>query len=226
AFTIPNDSEAASIVALARDLGINLIDTAPAYGNSEERLGKLLKGQRQDWIICSKAGEEFDAGESHHDFSPAHLRRSVERSLRRLNTDYIDILLLHSDGQDREIVEAGALHTLADLKREGLIRATGMSSKTVEGGLLAAQHSDCMMLTYNLQQREEAAVIDYCREQGKGVLLKKILASGHIASSGDAGSLQQSMDFVLGYPGVSSAIVGTINPKHLRENVEAASRPA
>src|SRR5690606_5749350 len=58
-FRIPDDAEAASIIALARDLGINLIDTAPAYGNSEERLGKLLKGQREDWIICSKAGEEF-----------------------------------------------------------------------------------------------------------------------------------------------------------------------
>lgn len=225
-FRIPDDAEAANIVALAQDLGINLIDTAPAYGNSEERLGKLLKGQRQDWVICSKAGEEFVDGESSHDFSPQHLRRSIERSLQRLNTDYIDIVLLHSDGNDQQIVDSGALETLIRLKEEGLIRAMGMSSKTVAGGLAAAAVSDCMMVTYNLNEQDERAVIDYCRENNKGILLKKVLASGHIAVSQETAEkkspLQQSMDFVFAHPGVSSAIIGTINPKHLRENVAAA----
>lgn len=221
-FRIPDDREAADIIALARDLGINLIDTAPAYGNSEERLGKLLKGQRQEWVICSKAGEEFENGQSSHDFSAKHLRFSVKRSLRRLNTDYIDILLLHSDGQDQKIVDGGALETLARLKEEGLVRAIGMSSKTVEGGLAAAALSDCMMVTYNLNEQAEKAVIDYCHEHNKGVLLKKVLASGHIAAGDNKSALQQSMDFVFAHPGVTSAIIGTINPKHLRENVEAA----
>lgn len=221
-FTIPDDREASSIIALARDLGINLIDTAPAYGSSEERLGKLLKGQREQWIICDKAGEEFDNGQSNHNFSAKHLRHSVERSLRRLNTDYLDIVLLHSDGHDKAIVEQGALETMAQLKKEGLVRAIGMSSKTVEGGLLAAQHSDCMMVTLNLNEQAESAVIDYCRENNKGVLLKKILASGHIAAGNRQEASKTSVEFVLGYPGVTSAIVGTINPLHLRENAAAA----
>ncbi|MCW8195763.1 aldo/keto reductase [Proteobacteria bacterium 005FR1] len=221
-FTIPDDREAASIIALAHDLGINLIDTAPAYGNSEERLGKLLKGQRDKWIICDKAGEEFENGQSSHDFSARHLRHSVERSLRRLDTDYLDVVLLHSDGRDKEIVEQGALDTLAQLKKEGLIRAIGMSSKTIEGGLLAAQYSDCMMVTFNLNEQAESAVIDYCRENNKGVLLKKILASGHIAADNQQNTLEKSVEFVLSYPGVTSAIVGTINPVHLAENVTAA----
>ncbi|MEX1033922.1 MAG: aldo/keto reductase [Cellvibrionaceae bacterium] len=222
AFAIPDDEAASSIIALAKDLGVNLIDTAPAYGNSEERLGKLLKGQRQDWIICSKAGEEFTDGQSIHDFSAKHLRHSVERSLQRLNTDYIDILLLHSDGRDREIVKDGGLEALAQLKAEGLIRAFGMSSKTVEGGLLAAQHSDCMMVTYNLNEQAEEPIIDFCRQHNKGVLLKKILASGHITAGNQNDALRKSMDFVFSHAGVTSAIVGTINPKHLRENVAAA----
>jgi aryl-alcohol dehydrogenase-like predicted oxidoreductase len=220
-FSIPDDREAASIIALARELGINLIDTAPAYGNSEERLGKLLKGQRDRWIICDKAGEEFDNSHSSHEFSAKHLRHSVERSLRRLNTDYLDIVLLHSDGRDKEIVEQGALETMAQLKKEGLIRAIGMSSKTVEGGLLAARYSDCMMVTFNLNEQAESAVVEYCRENNKGVLLKKILASGHIAADSREDALKRSVEFVLGYPGVTSAIVGTINPVHLRENVAA-----
>ncbi len=53
-FRIPDDDEARMLLKLARDLGINLIDTAPAYGRSEERLGPLLRGQRQDWVIVSK----------------------------------------------------------------------------------------------------------------------------------------------------------------------------
>lgn len=223
-FDIPDDQAAGSIIGLAKDLGINLIDTAPAYGNSEERLGKLLKGQRQDWVICDKAGEEFSHGKSTHDFSPRHLRYSIERSLRRLATDYIDIVLLHSDGNDQAIVEQGGLETLARLKSEGLIRAFGMSSKTVKGGLLAAEQSDCMMLTYNLNHRHEAPIIDYCHQHNKGVLLKKVLASGHIAANSREDALNKSMQFVFSQPGVASAIVGTINPEHLRENVKAARR--
>jgi hypothetical protein len=81
-FHHPGDDEARLLLAQARELGINLIDTAPAYGRSEERLGPLLRGQRDEWVIVSKVGEEFDDGQSHFDFSAAHTRRSVERSLR------------------------------------------------------------------------------------------------------------------------------------------------
>ena len=71
-FTIPGDEEARLLLAQARELGINLIDTAPAYGRSEERLGPLLRGQRDEWVIVSKVGEEFEEGLSHFDFSAAH----------------------------------------------------------------------------------------------------------------------------------------------------------
>ena len=94
-FTIPDDRAATALLDQARELDINLIDTAPAYGNSEQRLGKLLKGQRANWVICSKVGEEFENGQSRFDFSPEHTRASVIRSLRRLNTDVIDMVLVH-----------------------------------------------------------------------------------------------------------------------------------
>ncbi len=222
-FTIPDDRQAANLLAQARDLGINLIDTAPAYGNSEQRLGKLLQGQRDRWIICSKVGEEFENGASRFDFSPEHTRTSVERSLARLNTDIIDMVLVHSDGNDLHIIEnCGTLETLSALKSEGKILAFGMSTKTVAGGLLAAEHSDGVMVTWNLQHDEEVPVIDYCQQNNKGVLIKKALASGHAAVPTVEDPVQKSFQMIFAHAGVSSAIVGTINPKHLKENVEKA----
>lgn len=223
-FTIPDDQEAAKLIALARDLGMNLIDTAPAYGTSEERLGKLLKGQRSDWVICSKVGEEFEGGQSSFNFTPEHTRFSVERSLQRLNTDMVDIVLVHSDGNDETIIrDYGTLDALADLKAEGKIRAFGMSTKTLSGGLLAAERSDGVMITWNLQYREEAPIADYCRKHNKGLFIKKALASGHTALGDDSDPVQKSFEMIFGNPGVSSAIVGTINPQHLRENVAKAA---
>ncbi|UTA48176.1 aldo/keto reductase [Simiduia sp. 21SJ11W-1] len=224
-FELPSDAEALALINLARELGVNLIDTAPAYGTSETRLGHLLKGQRQQWVICSKVGEEFSNGESHFDFSAAHTRHSIERSLQRLNTDVIDIVLVHSNGDDLHIIEQeGALEQLAELKREGKIRAFGMSTKTVEGGLKAAQIADGVMVTYNLNEQAERPVIDYCHSHQKGVFIKKALASGHLCNGQSADPVQASMDFVLQTAGVTSAIVGTINPQHLRDNLARANK--
>ena len=223
-FKIPDDETALALLNLARSLGINLLDTAPAYGTSEERLGKLLKGQRKDWVICSKVGEEFINGDSHFDFSPEHIRFSIERSLKRLNTDYIDMVLVHSSGDDVNIIQQyGCLEVLDDLKKEGLIRATGMSTKTVDGGILALQQSDMAMVTYNLNEQDEKPVLDYAAEHDKGILIKKALASGHVCLDGED-PVEQSMKLVYGHPAVSSAIIGTINPKHLRDNVETCAR--
>lgn len=222
-FSLPDDDSARALLALAQSLGINLIDTAPAYGSSEERLGYLLAQgkQRKHWIICSKAGEEFERGQSHYNFRPEHIRASVERSLKRLRTDYLDIVLIHSDGNDVDIINHfGALDVLNDLKQQGLIRASGMSTKTVEGGLLAARLSDVVMATLNLDYRDELPVIDFCAQHHKAVLIKKAFGSGHLF--GGTNALQETMDLCLNTNGVTSIIAGTINPAHLRDNVTAA----
>ena len=223
-FTIPDDHEAQMLLKLARDLGINLIDTAPAYGRSEERLGPLLRGQRQDWVIVSKVGEEFEAGQSRHDFSAAHTRLSVERSLQRLETDFIDLVLVHSDGNDLEILNHCEVYqTLAELKHEGKIRGFGFSGKTVEGGLLALAEGDCAMVTYNINERAEKPVIDYAAAHHKGILIKKALASGHVCLSPGVDPVQASFELLFEHPGVTGAIVGTINPLHLAHNVATAA---
>ncbi|WP_043308463.1 aldo/keto reductase [Pseudomonas sp. ML96] len=222
-FTIPDDAAARALLQQARELGINLIDTAPAYGVSEQRLGPLLRGQRQDWVIVSKVGEEFEAGQSHFDFSPQHTRFSVERSLQRLETDFIDLVLVHSDGNDVAVLrDSGVYEALAELKREGKIRAFGLSGKTVEGGLLALEQGDCAMVTYNLAEQGERAVLDHAASHHKGILIKKALASGHaVLASTDP--VRASFELVFGHPGVSATIVGTINPQHLAANAATAA---
>ncbi|MGV8861525.1 MAG: aldo/keto reductase [Pseudomonas sp.] len=223
-FTIPDDREAQMLLKLARDLGINLIDTAPAYGTSEERLGPLLRGQRHEWVIVSKVGEEFEGGQSRHDFSAEHTWLSVERSLKRLETDFIDLVLVHSDGNDLAVLnDSGVYQALAELKQQGKIRGYGFSGKTVEGGLLALREGDCAMVTYNLNEQSEKPVLDYAARHGKAILVKKALASGHVCLSPGVDPVQASFELLFAHPGVASAIVGTINPLHLAHNVATAA---
>ncbi|MEX2364967.1 MAG: aldo/keto reductase, partial [Pseudohongiellaceae bacterium] len=205
-----------------QDLGICFLDTAPAYGSSEERLGKLL-GKRQDWVIATKVGEEFENGQSRFDFSGQHTRFSIERSLRRLATDYLDIVLIHSDGNDEEIIHnSGCLEALQDCQQKGLVRAIGMSTKTIAGGLLAAQEMDLVMVTYNLEQQDKA-VVEYAHAHNKGILVKKGLMSGHLRTSRKDPVLA-SLEFIFAEPGVSSVIVGSIDPIHMLHNVTMAKK--
>lgn len=226
-FSIPDDTAARNLLACARDLGVNLLDTAPAYGSSEERLGDLLKEQREQWVIVSKAGEEFDGEKSFYDFSPESITASVERSLKRLKTDYIDMILIHSNGEDEKIIKQDeALSSLHHLKQRGLIRAYGMSTKTVEGGLLAVEQSDVVMVTCHPGYETELPVIHAAAEKKKGVLIKKAFASGHLNSFAQdkADPVLYAMQFIFSQPGVSSVITGTINPEHLKQNVLAVEK--
>ncbi len=215
-FDLPDDDQVRELLALAMELGINLLDTAPAYGTSMERMGRLLPGPRERWVIISKVGEFFENGSSRFDFSYDTTVRTVEDSLHTLGTDYLDAVLIHSDGDDLRILrQEPVLEALRDLKQRGLIRAHGLSGKTREGGILAAEESDIVMLTCHPGYMDEVPVLEAAEQRGKGVLIKKGLQSGHIAGT-DA--VRETLRFIFGQPGVDSLIVGTINTGHLRGN--------
>ena len=217
-FELPSDRRVKELLGAARSSGVNLIDTAPAYGTSEERLGALLP-DRKDWIIVTKVGEEFFDGRSHFDFSPAAVTRSVERSLKRLRTDWLDVVLLHSSGDDLEVLRnSGAVEALRELRDAGVIRACGASTKTVAGGLLAVELCDVVMVALNREDRSQLPVIEAARGLGVGVLVKKPLASGHDADPG--GALVEA----LGVPGVTSVVVGTVDVAHWTDNCAAVER--
>lgn len=214
---IPDDRQAMALLAEAREYGINLIDTAPAYGTSEERLGELLRQDREHWIVCTKVGEEFDGEHSYYDFSPEYCRSSVERSLRRLQRDILDIVLIHSNGDDCRILQQlGTLDALKTLQQEGKVRAIGISHKTLDGGELAMeQGADVLMTTLNSSDMSAADFIKNAALEGVGVLVKKALASGH--------NSPQDLQIVAQCAGVGSIVVGTTSIAHLQENVRLIS---
>jgi len=222
AFNLPSDKQIKHLLAQAHDLGINLLDTAAAYGISEQRLGKLLSN-RQDWVIIAKAGESFENNISTFDFTREALLASVEQSLQQLKTDYIDIFLIHSAGNDLELhSKYDVFGTINMLKRQGKIRYGGISTKTIAGGMLAIEHSDCAMISYNLDYQDELTVIAKAVSLNRGILVKKALASGHLATQENA--LERSLELNFSTPGIGSVIIGTINSQHLRQNVELAHK--
>jgi aryl-alcohol dehydrogenase-like predicted oxidoreductase len=223
-FDLPTDAEIKYLLDEALAMGINVIDTAPAYGCSEQRIGQLLKKKRPRFCLVTKVGEEFENGKSTYDFSANHIRFSIERSMQRLRTDFLDVVLIHSDGNDMEIIQhSDAIPTLQSLQQKGLIRAIGMSTKTVRGGLAALRLMDVAMVTYNLAETGEKPVLEFANQANKGILIKKALASGHLCPPGEHRPVTENFRHVFAQPGVSTVIVGSINPAHLRANTEAVT---
>lgn len=242
-FELPSDERCAALLEKAAGLGITVLDTARAYGTSEERLGKLMKEGaargigRDRWVIVTKAGERYEGGESRYDFSAGAVRRSVEESLRALRTDRVEVVLLHcgwraegaagrgDDKRELEILEnAETVGALEELKRTGKARVIGASTRTIAGGLAAVESGvyDVVMVTYNARAAAEIAVIEAAERAGVGVLVKKALMSGHIGSATGGDPAAESVRFALRPTGVGSVIVGTISPAHLEANARAA----
>ena len=224
-FELPSDAALEQLIDDALSLGINLLDTSPAYGLAEERLGALLGARRDQFVIVTKTGEEFHDGVSTHDFSAEHTRLSVERSLRRLKTDRLDCVLVHCPRTDFEVLSQSAVFdTLQQLKTRGDLRSFGASTYSVEGGLLTLEAGDVVMAAYSADYTAEELVIRRAAELGKGVLIKKGLSSGSLATTGTTRTLEENFRPIFAQPGVSSLIIGTINRAHLRENAQAVAR--
>lgn len=216
-YELPSDEEVETLLNGVLDLGLGYIDTAPAYGLSEERIGRFLSHRRGEFVLSTKVGETFD-GESSYDYSVPAVRESVHRSLERLRTDVLDLVFVHSNGDDLDILyETPVVETLMDLKGQGLIRAIGFSGKTVEGARESLAWADAIMVEYHLRDRSHGDVIRLAGKQGVGVVVKKGLASGQLPPSA-------AVRFVLSNRNVSSLVIGGLNLEHLQANVAVAKR--
>ncbi|HUG89607.1 MAG TPA: aldo/keto reductase, partial [Planctomycetaceae bacterium] len=214
---LPDDTAVQRLLNGVLDLGVTYIDTAPAYGSSEERIGRSIAHRRNEYVLSTKAGETFERGRSTYDFSRAGIRASVERSLRRLRTDVLDVVFIHSDGKDLVIQhETDAVATLQELQTAGAVRAIGLSGKTVAGARAALAWADVLMIEYHLEDRSHEEVIAEAAARGVGIVVKKGLASGRLPAA-------EGLSFVLSNPGVGSVVVGGLSLDHVRANLAAVA---
>jgi aryl-alcohol dehydrogenase-like predicted oxidoreductase len=216
-YDLPGEDDVARLLTGVLDAGINYVDTAPAYGVSEERLGRLLP-TTTDVVVSTKVGETYENGRSTYAFHAEAVRDSVGRSLRRLCRDALDIVLVHSDGNDLEVLtQTDVVPTLVALRDEGLIRCIGFSGKTVQGAQACLAWADAIMVEYHLQDRSHESVIAEAAAAGVGVIVKKGLASGQLDPSA-------SIEFVLNNPGVTTLVIGGLNLDHIKANIQVAGR--
>jgi aryl-alcohol dehydrogenase-like predicted oxidoreductase len=183
--------EARRAVHRALELGVNYIDTAPGYRDSEEVLGFALEGVDRPYILSTKLGgrpQPFDAQDK------AALRRSVEESLRLLGRDYIDLLMIHEPdrpGQydwfsDWERFYGPVCDLLAELKSEGVIRFTGLGGTTAYtlAHIIATGEYDVVLTAFNyslLWQEATIAVLPEAKKQGMGIVVGSPLQQGALA---------------------------------------------
>lgn len=227
---LPDEAEAVRLLNAVVDMGINLIDTAPAYGLSEERVGLALRARRAEVVLSTKVGETFENGVSRHDFSPGAVASSLERSLRRLGTEAVDLVLIHSNGDDLGIMRGtGCVEALIELRRRGLTRLIGLSGKTVEGAREALAWADAIMVPLSPADPSHAQVCAMAGEAGVGVLVKKALDSGRLADTGPmagpnraagAGRVE-ALRYAARAAGVSGVVVGSLDAGHMRDNLRA-----
>jgi aryl-alcohol dehydrogenase-like predicted oxidoreductase len=174
-----DDGECISAIQAGLDAGINIIDTAPAYGwgYAERLVGKAIKGRPRDRIVlATKCGLHENAP---RDMSRAGIIKEVDVSLQNLGTDYIDIYQIHWPDGKTSVAEA--MGAMLELKQKGKVKAVGVSNFDVPlmKECLAAGRLDSLQPPYSLLQREiEGEILPFCREKGIGLLSYGSLGAG------------------------------------------------
>ncbi|HFG0474293.1 TPA: aldo/keto reductase [Staphylococcus aureus] len=184
-----DEEQGKGVVRQAINHGINLLDTAYIYGpeRSEELVGEVVKEYPREQIkIATKGSHEFDENqEVHQNNQPEYLKQQVENSLKRLQTDYIDLYYIHFP--DDNTPKDQAVAALQELKEQGKIKAIGVSNFTLDQLKEANKdgYVDVVQLEYNLLHRENEAVLQYCVDHQITFIPYFPLASGILAGKYD-----------------------------------------
>ena len=193
--TPPSDEEGERLLGRALDLGYDQLDTANIYGlgHNETRLGNALKGRRNEFFLATKMGIKVDGPRRSVDCSPDAIRRSVDESLTRLQTDHIDLYYMHRRDFSVPIEESmGAMKELVEAGKIGAVGLSEMSADTLRRA--HAVHPVAAMQTeYSLWTRNpEIAVLDDCRELGVTLVAFSPVARGVLAGGvRDVGALPE-----------------------------------
>lgn len=244
-----SEEEAERILNAVLDAGINYIDTSIDYGLSEERIGKYIAHRRSEYFLASKCGciaegtpvpESAAGGRAFtHIFTADNIIKGVNQSLRRLNTDHLDLVQFHASPNRMQLEEHGGLEALQDLQREGKVRFIGMSGtipnlkEQIGMGVF-----DVFQIPYSALERQHENLMHEASEAGAGIVIRGGAAKGGPGKEeGDWWSKWQAvkiddlldgmprMEFILRFtytnPDLSTTIVGTVNPDHLQDNINA-----
>jgi aryl-alcohol dehydrogenase-like predicted oxidoreductase len=172
------------VVERALEMGVSVVDTADAYGGGrmERLVGRVIAG-RGEIVVVTKGGVDRTTSPPRKRFEGAYLRESVERSLRRLSREWIDVYLLHNP-QASTLASAETLDTLLELKREGKIKHWGISAGDIETGRAALRKgAEVIELAYNLLQGSDLhRLAGEIMVAGAGVLAHSTLAYGLLAA--------------------------------------------
>jgi aryl-alcohol dehydrogenase-like predicted oxidoreductase len=246
-----SDGQAERILNAVLDAGINFIDTSIDYGVAEERIGKYISHRRSEYFLASKCGclagdlvnnppPAREGQRFPHVFTAQNVRQGVEQSLQRMKTDYLDLVQFHASPSVDEMNRDGALQELQKLQREGKVRFLGVSGTNpnlksqIDTGIF-----DAFQIPYSALQREHETLIEDASKAGAGIIIRGGAARGGPGKEeGDfwetwqrvgiddlVGGGMSRMEFILrftySHPDLDTTIVGTINPDHLQDNIEA-----
>lgn len=231
----PKDrTEAIAVLRRAIELGVNFIDTADSYGPSvsEELIAEALLPYPKDLVIATKGGwNRPGPNQWTHDATPAHLRKAVEGSLKRLRLERVELYQLHTP--DPVVPFEDSVGTLAQLKSEGKIRLIGLSNVTQEHIERARRIVPIVSVQnrYSFADREWDYVVDYCDRNRIAFIPWFPLGAGRVAGqtldqiarAHQATPHQVAIAWLLKRSPMMLPIPGTSSVKHLEENVAATS---
>ncbi|HOO44043.1 MAG TPA: aldo/keto reductase [Bacillota bacterium] len=186
----PNYDNGIALVKKAYELGVNFFDTAPNYadGQSEIILGQALKGIREKVFINTKVGH---GPNGEYEFTPEGIIKSVHRSLERLQTDYLDSVILHNP--ERYVLEGHSdlIDTLQELKNKGLVKRIGVSIDTLDElqTVLTNLNIDTIEIMFNLIHQEPKYLFDEVRKRNILLIIKVPLDSGWLTGKYDKNSV-------------------------------------
>lgn len=239
-----SEADSERILNALLDMGVNYIDTSIDYGLSEERIGRAISSRRSEYFLASKCGCPLDPeaskyGRGEHVYTADRVRDGVLQSLRRLQTDYLDLVQFHASPTPQQLTEHGGLEALQELQHQGKVRYIGISG-TIPNlrDQIAMGVFDVFQIPYSALQLEHEELMADASNTGAGIVIRGGAARGGPAKeSGDAWSTWKAagmddligdmdrMEFVLRFtyssPDLDTTIVGTLNPDHLQQNIDA-----
>ncbi|RAP77413.1 aldo/keto reductase [Paenibacillus montanisoli] len=244
------DDEAGRILNAVLDEGINFIDTAYDYGLSEEYIGRFISHRRSEYILATKCGCTVvncgDHDETPHVWTRDNLLHNIETSLRRMNTDYIDLLQLHNPTVE-QTEEGNLVEVLREIQASGKVRWIGISSTLPHiSSYIQSGVYDSFQIPYSALERDHENIISDAALAGAGTIIRGGVGRGEPGEGlgnedrwavWEKAGLDELLDegesrtgfilrFTLAHPHLSTTIVGTKNPAHLAENIRIAAKGA